>query len=87
MAEKRRSNRRTPLRKPVGSVWADFGFTKFEVFRCEFCGNHEGSEIAEADPSLICFSVPITALCPVAGLVGVLLSGDTRGHLLHEVGQ
>ena len=29
---------RQPLRKPVGAVYADFGFTCHEIFACTFCG-------------------------------------------------
>jgi hypothetical protein len=55
---------------PAGRVCADFGFTMAEVFRCTLCGAGKQA-LAARDVSLVEHSVPISPLCPVAGLVGV----------------
>lgn len=63
-----------PLRKRVGSVYLDFGFTKAEVFKCDFCGIAERDVLTSTGSTLACYSVPITPRCPIAGLVGVCMS-------------
>jgi hypothetical protein len=63
-----------PLRSGKGDVYADFGFTAAEVFRCGFCYLCERDALTTLGVSLMAYSVPITTLCPVAGQIGVCIS-------------
>lgn len=66
-----RTSKRRTLRSSVRGIYADFGFTIYEVFRCAICGIKEAKAFWEQGFTLAGYSVPISEYCPVSGLVGV----------------
>lgn len=74
-----------PRRRFTGSVYADFGFSINEFFCCALCQVKAARTFLECGFTLSGYSVPISAHCPIAGVVGLCQTCREMGWSLPDI--